>query len=98
MENSGLIELGIFLISSAIMFGMMKAGLKELERETEKLSSQMTIMWDKFHSLRDTYVDREHFKEIIDGMRQDHRELKQDVKTVLGLASEIKAKMDKRDE
>lgn len=64
-----------------------KATLNELEIKLERIQ-------ERFNQLPEIYVSLIYFRETISAMREDHKELKSDVKEVLNLISDIRAKMD----
>lgn len=68
-----------------VTWGMTRGKVMELERRLGQLETNNERHLELIHSLRDVYVSREHFNEILDTIRESQRELKEDMKKILDL-------------
>lgn len=80
----GVAGIGIAFI---VNWGVSKAKVAELERRTTNLETDVAAQLELVHGLRDVYVSREHFNEIMETIRDSQRELKEDLKRVIELLS-----------
>jgi len=62
---------------------VVKHQIKDLKEEKLKLQGKLDLLAEKYHALPETYVNFTHFRETILLIRQDNKEVKEDVKKIL---------------
>lgn len=80
MNSESLMYVGGAVVTFLIGIGTQRGKISELER-------RITITEGAVSTMHDNYVTQEHFKEIINIIRDTQRELKDDVKKVLEILS-----------
>lgn len=81
MSQELLVNLGIALSSITISFGVIKANVDRLKQDYLRLENQI-------NQFREIYVTYQHFQVVIQSIREDHKELKADVKEILRIVNE----------
>lgn len=79
----------VAVVTGAISFvstwGMLRRQVSELDKKLEAIEKETHRQLELIHSLRDVYVSQQHFNEIMQTIRETHRELKDDMKKILDL-------------
>lgn len=95
----------IGIVSLGVAWGMSRAKLQSLEEKISEirvnqaeLARAMATHREKISARleqnRDLYVTYQHFNEVIGQMREDHKELREDIKTVISLLNSAQSKND----
>lgn len=75
------------MVGFLITWGALRGKVQELERRTEAAEKALEQQRDLIYNLRDIYVSQQHFNQIMESMRDSHREVKEDVKKVIEILS-----------
>lgn len=83
--NEMIAACGAGVVTFLITWGATRVKLTDIERRTELAEEELHRQLELIHSLRDIYVSREHFNEIMMNLRETQRELKDDLKKIIDL-------------
>jgi hypothetical protein len=81
VETNLLVSLVAAIVSIASSWGIAKSTIDRLKLDVQRLEDELT-------KARDIYVTYQHFQVVIQSIREDHKELKTDVKEILRLVNE----------
>lgn len=73
------------LITFSIGYGMSKTKLEDLLERVKDLEMESKKALDRHHSLHETYVSQQHFNEIMGGIKETVRDLKEGMNKILEL-------------
>lgn len=73
------------LASILISYGVYKSKIETLEQRLKDGTKNQDEIQKQIYNLRDLYITHQHFTDVITSMREDHKELKSDVKTILSM-------------
>lgn len=71
------------IISISVSYGILKTKIESLESKTDEQKHLKEDFIERIYKLREVYVTHDLFREIIQSIKEDHKELKHDVKQIL---------------
>ena len=77
------IEMFIAIAGFVASVAVVRAQVSDLRSVMREQQMKHEALQDKFHTLPDVYVNLTYFKETIRTIRDDHKELREDVKQIL---------------
>lgn len=78
MTEDIVISLATFLITVFVSYGTIKA-------KSDLFEKRCDLMEERIYQMRESFVTMAQFNSAIQTMRQDHNDLRQDVKEILSL-------------
>lgn len=82
MQNlETLVNLFIGIATLGATFGIVKSNLDRVKQDILRLENHL-------EQFREIYVTYQHFQVVVQAIRDDHKELKEDVKEILRIVNE----------
>lgn len=78
---------GSSFCTGLVTWGMLRAQVADILERLKHLEAERDRMIERIHAQRDIYVTQQHFAIIINTIREDQKEMKDDLKKVLDLLS-----------